>query len=275
MMAASASLMNIKIVILDVGEHSPAKQIVAPLSPEISHVDGSFTDPAKILELASKVDVITVEIEHVDVNVLDLVQESHPVEIHPSPSTIRIIQDKFLQKHHLLSAQVPLADFVEIVEPGPESIHAASEKLGLPLMLKSRTLAYDGRGNFVLRDLSQIQEAMELFSNRPLYAERWIPFEKEIAVMVVRTTNEDVISYPVVETVHEDNICQLVSVPLRTIDVTLPIRARKIAEKAVRSFKGAGIFGVEMFLLKDGKCPIACSSRRLLTRVFFDRDYTC
>jgi phosphoribosylaminoimidazole carboxylase len=249
MLAASASLLNIKTVILDVGEHSPAKQIVAPVSPDLSHIDGSFTDPAKILELASKVDVLTAEIEHVDVNVLDRVQNS--VEIHPSPSTIRVIQDKLAQKLHLSSAHVPVADFLE-VESTPESIRFISEKLGLPLMLKSRTLAYDGRGNFVLRDLSQTAEALNFLADRPLYAERWVPFEREIAIMVVRTTIGDVVSYPAVETIHKDNICQLVFVPLRSSDSTLAFRARKVAEQAIRTFTGAGIFGVEMFVLKDG-----------------------
>jgi len=101
MLAASASLLNVKVIILDVGENAPAKQIVAPTSPEVAHIDGSFTDPTKILELASKVDVLTVEIEHVDVSVLEKVQESSYIQIHPSPSTIRIIQDKYLQKQHL------------------------------------------------------------------------------------------------------------------------------------------------------------------------------
>lgn len=251
MLAASASLLNIRVVILDVGAHSPAKQILAPISPETSHIDGSFTDPTKILELASRVDILTVEIEHVDVNVLEKVQASSSIQIHPSPSTIRIIQDKFVQKQHLKSADVPVAPY-QPIESNLNAIRAASEKLGLPLMLKSRTLAYDGRGNFVLRALSQAEEALKALGDRPLYAEKWVPFEKEIAVMAVRTTNGDVVSYPVVETVHKDNICQLVFAPLRSSDSSLSTRARQIAENAVRTLGGAGVFGVEMFLLTDG-----------------------
>jgi phosphoribosylaminoimidazole carboxylase len=73
MLAAAASLLNVRIVILDVGPESPAKQVISP-SPSLSHIDGSFTDPEKILELASKVDILTVEIEHVDADVLEEVQ---------------------------------------------------------------------------------------------------------------------------------------------------------------------------------------------------------
>ncbi|OBZ71826.1 phosphoribosylaminoimidazole carboxylase [Grifola frondosa] len=251
MLAASASLLNVDVVILDVGENAPAKQVVAPRAPHLSHVDGAFTDPAKIRELAAKVDVLTVEIEHVDVAVLEEVEATVPMGVHPSPSTIRTIQDKFVQKEHLRAHGCPVSEFMSI-ESTVQSIHEAAAKLGLPLMLKSRTLAYDGRGNFVVRDLSQAEEAIAALGNRPLYAEKWVPFVKEIAVVVVRSVSGEVSSYPVVETVHKNNICHLVFAPLRSQDLSVPARARTVAEAAVTTLQGAGVFGVEMFLMKDG-----------------------
>ena len=256
MLAASASLLNIQVIILDIGENGPAKQVVAPISPRLSHVDGSFADPEKIRELASKVDVLTVEIEHVDAATLEQVQKAHEgrnFAVHPSPSTIQIIQDKLRQKQHLSSHTLPVSDFLQ-VDSSVVAIHAAAHTLGLPLMLKSRTLAYDGRGNFVLRHLAQAEEAIAFLSNRPLYAEKWVSFIKEIAVMVVRTTDGKVQSYPVVETVHKDNICHLVFAPFRSKNPLLSLKARSIAETAVKSLSGAGIFGVEMFLMEDGTC---------------------
>jgi len=252
MLAASASLLNIKVVILDVGEHAPAKQIIAPTKPELAHIDGSFVDPQKIVELSEKVDILTVEIEHVDVSVLDRVAQARKVQIHPSPSTIRLIQDKYNQKKHLQKAGIVVAQFLEIQEPTPDAVHAAIDKLGLPLMIKSRTLAYDGRGNFVLRHASQIEEALAALKGRPLYAEKWVNFEREIAVMVVRTVNGTVASYPAVETVHKDNICLLTFAPLRSANSATLANAQSLAESAVLAFEGAGIFGVEMFQLPDG-----------------------
>lgn len=247
MLAASASLLNVKVAILDVGNNGPAKQILS----HSEHIDGSFTDPQKIRELASKVDVLTVEIEHVDAATLEEIQSQSNLQIHPSPSAIRIIQDKLRQKEHLASNSLPVSEFVA-VESTVESIAAAAAKLGLPLMLKSRTLAYDGRGNFVLRELSQAANAIAFLNNRPLYAEKWVPFTNEIAVMVVRTVDGELKSYPVAETVHKENICHLVFAPLRSRDATLSQRARTIAENAIKTFTGAGIFGVEMFLMQDG-----------------------
>lgn len=252
MLAASASLLNIPVVVLDIGAHAPAKQVVAPTAPHRAHVDGSFSDPDQIRELATKVDVLTVEIEHVNVDVLEEVQSSHGVEVHPNPSAIRIIQDKFRQKEHFLSLSLPVAEFLP-VNSTDRAITSVAGVLGLPLMLKSRTLAYDGRGNYVLRELSQIQDALNALGGRPLYAEKWVSFVKEIAVVVVRTATGDTFSYSVVETVHKNNICHLVFAPLRSRDAGLFARARDIAETAVRSLSGAGVFCVEMFLLASGQ----------------------
>jgi phosphoribosylaminoimidazole carboxylase len=248
MLAASASLLNISVVVLDVGDNAPAKQIVSASGPHLSHIDGSFSDPEKIRELAGKVDVLTVEIEHVDATVLENVQ----VPVHPSPSTIKTIQDKFLQKQHLLSHGSPVSEFLQ-VDSTVQSIHDVASKFGLPFMLKSRTLAYDGRGNFVVRELSQAKDAITALGDRPLYAEKWVPFAKEIAVMVVRTASGHVSSYPVVETIHKDNICHLVFAPFRGRDPTLAARARGVAETAIKNLLGAGVFGVEMFLMENGK----------------------
>ncbi|KAH9853302.1 phosphoribosylaminoimidazole carboxylase [Lenzites betulinus] len=251
MLAASASLLNIDVIVLDVGDHTPAKQVVAPRAPERAHIDGSFADPVKIRELAAKVDVLTVEIEHVDVSVLEEIEGKVPLGVHPSPFTIKTIQDKYVQKEHLRASGCPVSDFLP-VESTVEAVRAAAERLGLPLMLKSRTLAYDGRGNFVVRDLSQAEEAISTLGNRRLYAERWVPFVKEIAVMVVRSRSGEVLSYPVVETVHKENVCHLVFAPLRSHNPSLAARARSVAEDAVKTLQGAGVFGVEMFLMADG-----------------------
>ncbi|KZO97132.1 Phosphoribosylaminoimidazole carboxylase [Calocera viscosa TUFC12733] len=248
MLAQSASLLTIPISILDVG-HSPAKHVVHPSTS--AHIDGRFSDPEKILELARQVDVLTVEIEHVDVAALERAQKETGVSVHPAPSTIRTIQDKFLQKQHLISHGIPVAESVA-VDSNEEALRAQCTRFGLPLMLKSRTLAYDGRGNFVLRSAEQASEALQALKDRPLYAERWAPFTKEIAVMVVRSRSGQVLSYPAVETVHKENVCHLVFAPLRSADPAIAERARKVAEDAVRTFEGAGVFGVEMFLMPDG-----------------------
>lgn len=172
-------------------------------------------------------------------------------QLQPSWRTVRVIQDKFLQKSHIQSAGVPVADSLAVEESTPEALQTIGQKFGYPFMLKSRTEAYDGRGNFVVKSADSIPAALSALHNRPLYAERWAPFVKELAVMVVRTKSGACFSYPTVETVHENNICKLVYAPAR-VPEGVRERARAMAEQAVGSFWGAGVFGVEMFLLEDG-----------------------
>ncbi len=251
MLASAASLLNLGVTILDVGDDAPAKQVYAAKGPA-GHIDGSFSDAEKIKELASHVDILTVEIEHVDVDVLEQIESFSNVQVHPSARTIRIIQDKLTQKRHFQAHSLPVARFLPI-EATTESVGRAIAQLGLPLMLKSRTLAYDGRGNSVVHSADQIKEALAALGNRPLYAEKWASFVKEVSVMVVRSTTGEIISYPPVETVHKDNICHLVFAPLRVAFPDIVSRARKIAEEAVMTFTGAGVYGVELFLLEDGE----------------------
>ena len=141
-------------------EDAPPKRVISLPSDtstttgKLSHIDGSFKDPTEIKELADTVDILTVEIEYVEVDALEQVQQSTKVEIHPSPGTITLIQDKYRQKEHLEDKGCPISNFVR-VDSTVKSVTDAAERLGLPLMLKSRTLAYDGRGNYVLKGLER------------------------------------------------------------------------------------------------------------------------
>jgi phosphoribosylaminoimidazole carboxylase len=244
MMIEAASRLNLQVVILDKPADSPAKQIEATQK----HIEGEFKDPAKIEELAKQVDVITIEIEHVNADILaDL--EKKGSTIHPSPSTILTIQDKYAQKQHLAAKGIPLAEYVET--PDRAAVVQAGQKFGYPLMLKSKTMAYDGKGNYVVKSEADIDDAMKTLSKTPLYAEKWAPFVKELAVMVVRRANGEVRAYPVVETVHKNSICHLVIAPAQ-VDGVVAERAQKVAENAIKTFSGAGVFGVEMFMMEDG-----------------------
>ncbi len=258
----AANNRNISVAILD-KKASPAKQI--SIHPG---VDGSFTDPQAIRQLASKCDILTVEIEHVDTNVLEeLEKESlargENLEIQPSWETIRIIQDKYLQKQQLMDAHISVAKSQSITKASREEMQKVSDsdQIGLPFMLKARKGAYDGRGNYPVRSPEDFEPAMKALQGRELYAEKWADFVMEIAVMVVKTKNEadpsvwesSTKSFPTVETVHQDSICKLVYAPARELSAKINTEAQRLARRAVASFKGKGVFGVEMFLLKHDK----------------------
>lgn len=195
--------------------------------------------------------VMTVEIEHVDAATLDKL-ERQGVDCQPKASTIRIIQDKYLQKVHFSRHGIPLPEFMQIEDL--ESAERAGKLFGYPLMIKSRRLAYDGRGNAVAKceeDLSSAVSALGGYE-RGLYVEKWAPFVKELAVVVARGRDNSVLCYPVVETIHKENICHIVKAP-----ASVPWKIRKLASdvayKAVSSLEGAGVFAVELFLTGDGQ----------------------
>ncbi|KAF2746902.1 phosphoribosylaminoimidazole carboxylase [Sporormia fimetaria CBS 119925] len=244
MLMEAANRLNIQVNVLDT-ESSPAKQVAS----HDGHIAGSFKDAAAVKKLAQASDVVTVEIEHVDTQMLEEV--SSAVTVEPSWRTLRTIKDKFAQKQHLKEHGVDVAESVDLEGKGVEGLKEVGRRFGYPYMLKSKTEAYDGRGNFVVKSEEQVDAAFEALGERPLYAERWADFRLELAVMVVKT-KDGVLTFPTVETVHEDSICKLTYAPPRGVDAETGKRAQELARKAIGAFEGKGVFGVEMFLLKDG-----------------------
>jgi phosphoribosylaminoimidazole carboxylase len=139
MLVESANRLNIQMNVLDT-ENAPAKQI----SAHDGHVTGSFKDRVSLRELAANCDMLTAEIEHVDTYALEEVASR--VKVEPSWKSIRIIQDKFQQKEHLAKYKIPQAKYRELEYNTRDELAKIGEELGYPLMLKSKTLAYDGRG---------------------------------------------------------------------------------------------------------------------------------
>ncbi|KAH9329146.1 hypothetical protein KI387_001254 [Taxus chinensis] len=245
MLCQAASKMGVKVAVLDPMENCPASAIAH------KHVVGSFRDTEAVQEFAKGCGVLTVEIEHVDVETLDVL-EKQGMDCQPNPSTIRLIQDKYLQKVHFHKHDVPLPDFMQI--DCFESAEKAGDLFSYPLMIKSRRLAYDGRGNAVAyckEDISTAVSALGGFE-RGLYAEKWAPFIKELAVIVARGRDDTLCCFPVVETTHKDSICHTVEAPA-DISTEISKMAVCVAERAVSSLKGAGVFAVELFLIGDGQ----------------------
>ncbi|KAK4580714.1 hypothetical protein RGQ29_024389 [Quercus rubra] len=245
MLCQAASQMAIKVMVLDPLENCPASAL------SYHHMVGSFDDSATVREFAKRCDVLTVEIEHVDVATMEML-EQQGVDCQPKASTIRIIQDKYLQKVHFSRHAIPLPEFMQIGDL--EGAKRAGELFGYPLMIKSKRLAYDGRGNAVAHNEEELSLAVAALGgfDRGLYVEKWAPFVKELAVIVARGRDNSILCYPVVETIHKENICHIVRAPA---NVSWDIRkhATDVAYKAVSSLEGAGVFAVELFLTGDGQ----------------------
>jgi 5-(carboxyamino)imidazole ribonucleotide synthase len=244
MLTEAANPLGFQVTVLDPTPGCPATKSGA------EQIIGGLRDPEAIIRLAEATDVVTWEIEHIDADALErLVRDG--VNVQPSPTTLKVIQDKLAQKRMLEQAGLPVAEFLELRNPqssdeGRRQLQHVAETLGAAVIFKTRRGGYDGRGNYVFTgDVGQLGRALgDDWSN--LYVERIIPFEKELSVIAARDVEGNIVVYPTVETAHQDNICQTVVYPAR-VKPAIADEAREIARKTLEQLQGAGVFAIEMF----------------------------
>lgn len=246
MLTLAALPLGLKVVVVDPTPNCPAAQVGA------EQITADLYDEMALQELAARADYLTVEIEHLDAAALETLVETG-IKVNPAPSTIRLIQDKFLQKKFLQEANIPVAQFTDIADAASAGV--ALKKFGGKMIIKTRHGAYDGRGNMVVSSEEDIATALKAFEGRALYAEAFVPFVKELAVMVARSTDNDVALYPIVETIQQRNICieVLAPAPIKNAEYR---DAEAIALKVAGLLQGAGTFGIELFLTVDGTVSV-------------------
>lgn len=246
MLTLAALPLGFKVIVLDPGDNCPAAQAGA------EQIKGSLTDAVAIQQLAEQSDYVTIEIEHVNtVPLTELQNQGH--NINPFPKTIELIQDKYAQKEFLAQHNINVAPFIAVADK--QGALDAFHNFNKAIVLKSRRNAYDGRGNALVKNTDELNEAFVKFGETELYAEAVIPFIKEVAVMVAKSTDGSVAAYPVTETIHKRNICIESRTPA-AIDDTLAKKATQLALDAIALLDGAGIYGVEMFVTKNNEVLI-------------------
>ncbi|HEX3082803.1 MAG TPA: 5-(carboxyamino)imidazole ribonucleotide synthase [Candidatus Saccharimonadia bacterium] len=243
MLTLSALPLGFRVVVVDPSEDCPAAQVGA------EQIKGDYYDEAALRKLAEQSDFVTIEIEHIDAKVLETLAAAG-VKVNPAPPTIQMIQDKFAQKEFLAEAGVPVAPFAKL--EGADDGAKLLQQFGGKMLVKTRTGAYDGRGNMVVASEQELAEALERFAGRKLYAEGFVTFEKELAIMAARGADGTVATYAVVETKHERNICVEVLAPA-AVNTEVAAQAEAVAKQVAGHMQGAGVFGIEMFLTSSGK----------------------
>ena len=243
MLVEAAHKLGFLVTVLDPTLGGPAGQVAD------DQIIGSFKDKDKILELAKVSDFITFEIESANAEALEEL-EGMGYKVNPSHKVLKIIKDKFDQKVFLRDHGIPVADFALI--DSIDDCERQAEIFGYPFLLKARFDAYDGRGNYVVKNKEDIVLGFSKLSKNLLYAERFVPFVKELAVVSARDLHGDIVSFPVVETIHKNNICHIVRSPA-PVSHDVVIKAKNVAEKALDVLRGVGVFAVEMFLTKDNE----------------------
>ena len=246
MLSQEVFKMGMRTAIIEHGEDSPAG-----LMTKQSWGTG-WSDRDALDAFIDASDIITLENEFISPDILSYIAEKKPV--FPLPSTIALIQDKFIQKETMRNAGIASTPFAAC--SSLDDVLAFGEQYGYPFVMKTRTLGYDGYGNATIKQSSDIQYAWNRFADpespREIMCEAFVNFSKELAVMVARNRRGETAVYPCVETIQENHICRYVLAPAR-VEHEIAKQTQDIAKHCIEAIDGIGVFGIELFLTTDGQ----------------------
>lgn len=245
MMALAAKEAGYKIAVLEPSMDSPCGQVAD------IRIVGSYNDETALEELAEVSDVITYEFENIDYEGLKRLTEKAYVP--QGAELVRITQNRITEKDAIVNAGCPVAPY--IVANNYEELESQIEEIGYPCIVKTAQGGYDGKGQQQLNSKDDLPLASELFEHSQCVAEGFVPFEKEISVIVQRNGNGQSYCLPVGENIHVHHILHETIVPAR-ISVETYDKAVEAAKKIADYLQLVGTLAVEMFVLKDGQIII-------------------
>jgi 5-(carboxyamino)imidazole ribonucleotide synthase len=239
MLIQEAINLNISTAVLDPDPNAPCKYLT-------EHFEcGNFRDEETVYQFGKKVNLLTIEIEHVNINAL-LRLESEGVMVYPQPQILAMVQDKGIQKEFFASHNIPTADFKLI----HDKEHLKEFVDEFPAILKLRKGGYDGKGVMKVKSVDDLNEAFDA----PCVLEKLVDFDCEIAVIVARNSAGEVVHYPPVDMEFnpDANLVEFLCSPAR-ISEEIKDKAITIARKVIEKTGMTGILAVEMFVTKSGE----------------------
>lgn len=244
MMILDGKRLDYRFAILDPTFDCPAHSIAD------SHIVAAFDDVEAIKRLASRVDVVTYEFEHISVKALEEVEKTG-CPVYPSSKTLSYIQNKYTQKKRLKACGIPVPEFLPVEDYA--ALKRAAQTFPYPLILKTCTGGYDGKGNFVIENAGQLSEGYQALGSGklPLMVEKCVDFEKEVSVLACRSINGDVRVFPVAENVHKNSILDETTVPA-VIGWETEKEAMEVARACIHAVEACGMLCIELFVTKDG-----------------------
>ncbi|WP_142353961.1 5-(carboxyamino)imidazole ribonucleotide synthase [Fredinandcohnia onubensis] len=245
MMAISAKEMGFFVAVLDPTPNSPCGQVAD------IEITANYDDLEAIKQLASVSDVITYEFENIDYEALTWLEEN--ANLPQGSHLLKITQDRGTEKSAIQEIGLKVAPF-QLVE-NQEQLAEAVEVIGFPSVLKTCRGGYDGKGQFVLKQKEDIALAGKLLASGRCILEAWVPFQKEVSVIVTRNIAGEVKAFPVSENIHVENILHQSIVPARISEIR-ETKAREMAMKLASEFQLVGTLAVEMFVTEDGEIYI-------------------
>ena len=242
MSALAAARLGYRCHVLTREQDSPASQVA--MAATIS----DYHEPEGLRRFAAAVDVISFEFENVSAEGLDLLAFLKPVR--PSPEILRISQDRVLEKSFLNRIGVSTAPWMPVEDF--DSLRVAVGRIGLPAILKTTRLGYDGKGQVMLREAGELPPAFVALSPKPLILEDFIDFGQEISVVAARGEDGAYAAFDTVENRHRNHILDLTLAPAR-IPESVDRQAHAIARRIADALDLVGLLAVEMFVDRDGR----------------------
>ncbi len=220
---------------------APAAQLAAT----VTHA--AFDDEAALRAFADATDVVTYEFENVPFETVAFLAEIAAVR--PGPRALKVAQDRLQEKTFLNGINIPTTHFAPVNNGG--ELVTALQKMGVPSVLKTRRMGYDGKGQVVLEDMSDRENAWDTVGRAASILEVHVPFLREVSVIAARSAHGDVACYDVTENIHRGHVLRRSLAPARVNDAT-ERRARGMASQIVTALDYIGVMGIELFELEDG-----------------------
>jgi 5-(carboxyamino)imidazole ribonucleotide synthase len=243
MMASAAQTLGIELVIQTPHNNDVAVSLAA--ETVLADVD----DVAATAVLATKCDVITFENEFVDLDGLGKLATAENVCFLPPLAALAPLLDKYTQRCYLRDLGLPVPNFALLEQPQLPS------GFKFPVVVKARRNGYDGQGTFIIKDASTLESLYHRYPDTPFLLEEFVKFDRELAVIAARGVNGEVITYPILETQQEDQVCRRVFT-LDKLPAEIVETCNSIAAQLLTSLGAVGVFGIELFLTADGKVSV-------------------
>jgi 5-(carboxyamino)imidazole ribonucleotide synthase len=238
----------------------------APVGRIASRVTAEFTDESALEKFANGLELVTYEFENVPVAAARFLAQRVPV--FPPPAALETAQDRLREKHLFQELGIPATEFAPVTDA--EALDAAVEKIGLPAVLKTCRMGYDGKGQWTLRSSEDVARAKSEIGGSagarldpaavppgeaPFILERFVPFTRELSVLAVRSRTGETAVYPLVENHHRSGILRLSLAPAPHLDPKIQYAAEDAARRVSESLHYVGVLAIEFFE-RDG-CLLA------------------
>jgi len=247
MMGNPAQKLGIKLIIQTPSPKDPAVAIAHET------IFAAVNDAAATSVLAAKCDVITFENEFVNLDEL-LLLEKQGICFYPKLATLQPLLDKYHQRIFLQNLGLPVPQF--LASESPADILSKLQYMDFPVVLKARRLGYDGQGTHIMQDFATLANWLNLSkSPQEFLIEEFVPFVKELAIIAARSIHGEVVTYPIVETEQAQQVCRRAIAPAE-ITPAQSLEIQAIAREILHNLQAVGVFGIELFLTKDGKVLI-------------------